>query len=121
MTRRTTIRHGGRTVTIEYRPDRFADPEFRALLAHVVATNDLEASARALARVLVAWSLGTPARPVPITAEAILGLPFALPVALVRGIAEDGRQRERAARKQGGPSTVDIRAASAPPPWEECP
>jgi hypothetical protein len=105
MTRRTTFEHGGTAVTIEYRPELFADGDFLALLAHVHLTNDLRLSARALAALLVAWSLTGRGRPLPITEGAILGLPFPLHVALIRAIAADGARMKAAA------------AAGLPPPW----
>ena len=96
MTRRTTFEHDGREVAIEYRPELFADPGFLALLNHVQVTNDLGLSARALTRVLASWSVATRGRPTPITAAAILELPFPLHLAIVRAIAADG----------GGPPAV---------------
>ena len=96
MTRRLAFEHGGSRVAIEYRPELFGDPDFLALLAHVLATNDVELSAQALARVLVGWSLSARGRPVPISAETILELPYSLHMALVRAIAADGQRMRRA-------------------------
>ncbi len=99
MTRRTAFEDGGRQLGIEYRPELFADPDFLALVERVRVTNDWGLSARALARILVAWTLTARGRPTPITEAAILELPRSLHVAIVRAIAAD---RERLRRRRAG-------------------
>ncbi len=105
MTRRTAFQDGGRQLGLEYRPELFADPDFVALVERVRVTNDWRLSARALARILVAWTLTARRRPIPITEEAILELPRPLHVAIVRAIAADRARLRRAGappvRRQG--------------------
>ena len=98
MARRLAFEDGGRQLGLEYRPELFADPDFLALVERVRVTNDWGLSARALARLLVAWTLTAHGRPIPITEKAILELPRSLHLAIVRAIAAD-RARLRSARR----------------------
>ena len=99
MARRLAFEDGGRQLGLEYCPELFADPDFLALVERVRVTNDWGLSARALARLLVAWGLTARGRPLPITEETILELPRSLHLAIVRAIAADGERLRRAGRR----------------------
>ena len=48
MARRAAIEHQGGRIVVEYRPELFDDPGFRALAEQIRATNDVRLHARAL-------------------------------------------------------------------------
>ena len=89
MARRAAIEHEGARIVVEYRPELFDDPGFRALADRIRATNDVRLHARALSLVLVCWSVTRAGRPVPIAEQSIADVSLALTAAIVRGIAAD--------------------------------
>ena len=96
--RRVGIEHPVGGVVVEYRPALFADPAFLLLVERVRIGNDVRLHARALSLLLASWNVTRYGQPVPITEEAILGMPLALTTAIVRAIADDG-ERLRAHRR----------------------